>query len=406
MANPFFVQSPQYGQAFNQAAQGVQRFGQQQKEEQRRAEAEAYKQEAKQAMATAFQSGDPAAIRQAVINYPEIAETATQMFGFTNEQTEKVARETYRRALSEPDPQKRAAILEGGIETVSQFGGNPRMMAADLQTLRENPEAFDRSARAGYAALASDQEYQAMFPESGAGQPAGVRQFESMVKAAGLEPGTEEYQQAALISLGLQPRAGISASERIANDPELAARVAALEEQTTAASERGKLETQEEIKPRVEAAVDRAKAEVAQAVKAEGEQRSNARTLAIYDSAMSNLANALSETTTAPGVGWVPAMTANAQIAEGAQAVMAPILKSMFRTAGEGTFTDQDQKMLMDMIPTRSDLPEARAAKIQAIDAVVRAKLGASQSEEPAPAESGSKQSTRIKLDAEGNIIQ
>lgn len=166
MANPFFVQSPNYSQGFNQLAQGVQQFGQQRQEEQRRQEAEAYKQRAKQAMAQAFQSGDPMAIRQAVIEYPEIAETATQMFGFTNEQTEQVARETYRRALSETDPERRAAILEGGIETVAQFGGNPRMMAADLRMLRENPEAFDRSARAGYAALASDQEFEAMFPEA------------------------------------------------------------------------------------------------------------------------------------------------------------------------------------------------------------------------------------------------
>lgn len=163
MANPFFVQPAQYGPALQQAAGAVQQFGQQRQEEQRRQEAEDYKQRAKQAMATAFQSGDPAAIRQAVIEFPEIAETATQMFGFTNEQTEKVARETYRRALSETDPARRAKILEGGIETVRQFGGRPSNMARDLQMLRENPEAFERSARAGYAALASDQEYEAFF---------------------------------------------------------------------------------------------------------------------------------------------------------------------------------------------------------------------------------------------------
>ena len=229
MANPFFVQSPQYGQGLQSLAQGVQQFGQQRKEEQRLQEAEDYKQRAKQAMAQAFQSGDPMAIRQAVIEYPEIAETATQMFGFTNDQTEKVARETYRRALSETDPTRRQAIMEGGIETVRQFGGNPRNMASDLQMLRDNPEGFERSARAGYAALASEQEFEAMFPDTGAGEPAGVRQFRSMVEAAGLQPGTEEYQQAALVSLGLEPRAGISASERIANDPELQSRVADLE---------------------------------------------------------------------------------------------------------------------------------------------------------------------------------
>lgn len=166
MANPFFVQPAQYGQALSGLAGSVQQFGQQRQEEQRRQEAEAYKQEAKQAMATAFQSGDPMAIRQAVIQYPEIAETATQMFGFTNEQTEKVARETYRRIFSEQDEARQAAILEGGIETVRQFGGNPRMMARDLALLKENQPAALKAMRGGYAALASDQEFEAMFPEA------------------------------------------------------------------------------------------------------------------------------------------------------------------------------------------------------------------------------------------------
>lgn len=163
MANPFFVQPAQFGPGLQSLAGSVQQFGQQRQEQQKLAEAEDYKQRAKQAMSEAFQSGDPAKVRQAVIEFPEIADTAKQLFGFTNEQTEQVARETYRRALSETDPQRRAAILQGGIETVSQFGGNPRMMTADLQTLQQNPEAFERSARAGYAALASDQEYEAMF---------------------------------------------------------------------------------------------------------------------------------------------------------------------------------------------------------------------------------------------------
>lgn len=178
MANPFFVQPAQFGPGLQSLAGSVQQFGQQQQEKQRLAEAEEYKQRAKQAMAEAFQSGDPAKVRQAVIEFPEIGETAKQLFGFTNEQTEQVARETYRRALSETDPQRRAAILEGGIETVSQFGGNPRMMAADLQMLRDNPEAFERSARAGYAALASEEEYEAMFNTGGPTAPSNVREYE------------------------------------------------------------------------------------------------------------------------------------------------------------------------------------------------------------------------------------
>jgi hypothetical protein len=97
-----------------------------------------------------------------------------------------------------------------------------------------------------------------MFGGNGSDAPAGVRQFNSMVEAAGLTPGTEGYQQAALVSLGLEPRAGISASERIANDPELARRVTDLERQTQAAKETGKLETQQQLLPGIRASIKEA----------------------------------------------------------------------------------------------------------------------------------------------------
>jgi len=268
MANPFFVQPAQFGQGLQSLAGGVQQFGKQRKQEEQAAEQAAYAESAKQAMAQAFQSGDPAAVRQAVIQYPEIAETATEMFGFTNDQTEQVARETYRRALS--DPENAAAYLDAGIETVSQFGGQPNMMSRDLQMLQENPDAALRNMRAGYAAIASEEEYSSMFPESGGGQPAGVREFNAMVESAGLRPGSEEYREAALVSLGLQPRAGISAQERIAQDPELARRVADLEQQTSAAKEEGRLETQLAIAPKVRGAIKEAE----QAAQSRGEKLS------------------------------------------------------------------------------------------------------------------------------------
>lgn len=265
--NPFFVQPAQYGPALQQAAGAVQQFGQQRQEEQRRQEAEAYKQEARQAMASAFQSGDPMAIRQAVLQYPEIAETATQMFGFTNEQTEQVARETYRRALSEQDPARRAAIMEGGIETVQQFGGNPRNMMGDLEMLRTNPEAFDRSARAGYAALASDQEFKAMFPEAGGSRlPAGTQEFNALVEASKSDDPT--VAQAAKIELGIEPRAGtLSADQRTALDEFLKGKVVELEEEKTAAKEKGRLETQATLLPSIRSNIKRAE----EAAKSRGE---------------------------------------------------------------------------------------------------------------------------------------
>ena len=80
--------------------------------------------------------------------------------------------------------------------------------------------------------------------------------------------------------------------------------------------------------------------------------------------------------TTGPFVGRAMPMTAAQQTAEGGVSAMAPVLKQLFRVAGEGVFTDKDQALLLDMVPTRVDLPEARENKIKNIDAIVKAKLG------------------------------
>ena len=90
---------------------------------------------------------------------------------------------------------------------------------------------------------------------------------------------------------------------------------------------------------------------------------------------MSNLTKALDNTITGPFIGLTPALTANAQIADGAIAMMLPLMKDVFRGAGEGTFTEGDQKILTDMIPTRNDSAEARRSKITFIDELIRSKL-------------------------------
>jgi hypothetical protein len=91
---------------------------------------------------------------------------------------------------------------------------------------------------------------------------------------------------------------------------------------------------------------------------------------------IANLEKALSNTVTGPGMSWLPALTSNQQVAEGAEADMAPILKQLFRESGEGTFTEGDQALLLKMVPTRGMNAEARKIRLQMIDEIVRAKLG------------------------------
>lgn len=183
--NPFYVPpGNQFAPGLQSLAGGVERFGQQRRvDEQLEQEQEALEaeqdaaraqQQQRQAAVEAFQSGDPQAIRQASIQFPEMGQAAREAFGFTNEQTENIARQTYRQALSETDPERRSQIMQRGIEQVAQAGGQPTMMTSDLQMLQENPEAFDRSARAGYAALASEEEFEAMFGGEGGGAKIGT----------------------------------------------------------------------------------------------------------------------------------------------------------------------------------------------------------------------------------------
>ncbi len=104
--------------------------------------------------------------------------------------------------------------------------------------------------------------------------------------------------------------------------------------------------------------------------------KQNERAYEVYSTGIGGLIKGLSGSSTGPIAGRMPAFTANQQIADGAVAAMAPVLKQLFRSSGEGTFTDKDQEILMEMLPTRKDEPKARAAKMANIDAIVRAKLG------------------------------
>lgn len=121
---------------------------------------------------------------------------------------------------------------------------------------------------------------------------------------------------------------------------------------------------------------EQAKAEIERGAEQQKRQREQGQVFAQYQAAISGLRSGLANSATGPLAGRLPALTANQQIAEGSVAALAPVLKQLFRAAGEGTFTDRDQALLLEMVPTRTDLPAAREAKLQNIDNIVRAKLG------------------------------
>jgi hypothetical protein len=217
---------------------------------------------------------------------------------------------------------------------------------------------------------------------------------------------TNEGKEAAVF-LGLRARASKSAQERIAEDEDLAKKISDQKKSESEAAELGKLGARLKLEPEVRTAVDTA----ANNVKVLADQalldKTNESTFNVYNAGMNGVVEALGNTDTGPFVGRLFAVTANQQIAEGAVAAVAPVLKQLFRSAGEGNFTDADQKLLMEMVPTRKDRPEAVKAKLSNIDAIVRARLSISgQSQNVQAPKGGDTPPQVIRFDAQGNIIQ
>lgn len=262
---------------------------------------------------------------------------------------------------AEPDPMKKASMYKQ-LLTIAGMSGYP-VQGMPREYSQEAQQRLDLM-RAAIAGNSGE-----MFAPMAAIDAQGRPVFVQGSRSGGLRPidgfrpytpTTDEKTAAAIREAEAKTNLQIGAAPLIA-----------------AGSERGKLDVQSRMLPQIKAAETRATEGAKADVDRETLGKKNSIALSVYDSGMGNLLTALGNTATGPIVGRLPALTANAQIAKGGQAIMAPVLKQMFREAGEGTFTEGDQKLLIEMLPTREDEPEAALAKVQMIDQIVRAKLGA-----------------------------
>lgn len=124
------------------------------------------------------------------------------------------------------------------------------------------------------------------------------------------------------------------------------------------------------------AGLPQSKAEIEKAEKEKTKAADVQKVVSAYAKARDGLLSGLEGSWTGPIVGRGIPFTAKQQIAQGGAAAIIPILKQIFRVAGEGVFTDKDQQNLIDMVPDRTVEPEARAAMIANIDDIISAKLG------------------------------
>jgi hypothetical protein len=96
----------------------------------------------------------------------------------------------------------------------------------------------------------------------------------------------------------------------------------------------------------------------------------------VYEEAVAGMQKALGASPTGYFVGMLPAVTIGMQKLDAATESFLPTLKDVFRGAGEGTFTEGDQQILTNLVPTRQDAPEVAAFKLEQLDRMVRIKLG------------------------------
>lgn len=460
-------------------------------------------------------AGDPGAFSQAAAIDPAAA-TAVQTAGDSQTRRLKGALDYFDKARQSQNPQAVQAAFRTISPYMQQLTGNPA------------PEAYDEATMG--PAFEQLRAKVAMLPADSTGDPAGWRQFQLTADAAGLKPGTPEYQQAARIALGQEGRAssagygffefeGADGRKRMGrNNPRTGARevydeitgtftqlgpagfaapeagavsapstnyaevfanlpmefpgvvmtsgtrtrerndqvdgkpnsrhltgeaadyrvpaalkpafiarasqfglraidegdhihvqstgprggmpaaglvVGRTPEEEAAAKRAAEKEVDLRYAPgmaAVEAEAARQKAEAEAEAKRSVTQQERDATYQLYDTAITQLKSGFDGAITFPGMALMPGLTAQQQIAQGGVSAMAPVLKQIFRVAGEGTFTDRDQALLLEMLPTRNDLPAARQAKLDAVDAIVRAKL---QQGAPSPARQGGERRAR-----------
>lgn len=360
--NPFYV-SPLGGLDLGQTVGGIyDAYNRRQEIDEQKALQQTQKDEIKD-LAMRMQQGDIAAGQEFYSKYPERAAMVDKGMGVRDANQAKQIGGFFEKLIAIPDLQGKRDFLQ---KTAGQtpFTIDDDLLAMDDETLQNSINITAPR----YLSKEQVGILQGKDPNATAAQ----RERAELIKQASSDDPV--VAKSARIALGLDPRATGSAQQTIA-ERGTAEEVAKVAETIEGGKEQGKLMAQLKLEPQVKAAVQTASLAAQAEADSLAEKKSNDAAWKVYELGLTNLADSLGKTATGPGIGLLPALTSEAQTADGAVALMAPLLKQIFRTSGEGTFTDQDQKMLMAMVPTRSDSPEARKSKLSAIDSVIRAKL-------------------------------
>lgn len=187
----------------------------------------------------------------------------------------------------------------------------------------------------------------------------------------------DEAKQAIILrNERIVPGAASTEAIMLANDPALRNRVAEARGQVKQSEETAKLTSRLELEPEIADRVELAKERAKSLAAIEDKERSNARAKAVYEVGVKNLVDAFGKATTGPGFGLIPAITEDQRVLDGAIKLMGPMLKDVFRSAGEGTFTEGDRIQLEQLLPDRGTPFGAAIRQVEQVDSIVQTKLG------------------------------
>ena len=312
------------------------------------------------------------------IEYPNVKDTFSGVIENMNSEQlrARISQSQQLASAIEQDNPKIFNALKDKYKLAAENSGD-QVFADSIDVLGQLYEASPEDVKLNlnnFLAAADPVNFPSMYEKikSGANLPAETVAFENLME--GLSK--EDKIKARRIKLGLDARAQGSAETTLAaGDPEQVGLVAQVVATLEASKENARLNARLNLEPDIKLAVDQAAGLAKAIVEADQGRRDNSKALRAYEAGIGSLATSLGNTYTGLGGGLVSAFTVKGQIADASVALMAPILKDIFRAAGEGTFTKDDQAILMAMLPTLDMKPAARAASLAAVDAVVRAKL-------------------------------
>lgn len=194
--NPFYVQPfGGYGPDIVRGIGGIAKGYREQQAAEQAAQAKAVQQ---QEMQTAFSSGDPNQVASLMIKYPDMRETITAAAGHRDEATKQNMAITIRASLA--NPSKAPQIIQARIDALRATYGEDTNLDDSLEAALEandSPEQFLQSLEMIAPAYLDEQEWEAYSKRM---EPKEDKQTTLMqnLQAAGLKPGSTEYQQAVL----------------------------------------------------------------------------------------------------------------------------------------------------------------------------------------------------------------